>query len=321
MARFVDLSIPAGGWSSELAYFVCTIHRAIQFTINRADCDPYKAVCESYDASVVSNFDPLVPTVKIVTYSRGTGPNDRWTIMSIRGTETLASWSSNITGYPPRTDTRIRGKCHGYFLDAAQRLWLQLETTFRNTVGNGRCLFTGHSLGGAIALAMSWFLKNSKPNGVGSIVTLGAPRLGDPVFANPVELQPAAIMRLENADDGFCNLPPTNIIYPVDSGWGPLFPGFAEFRHAGAGYTISSTEGVRPQASWNAEPLARTLINRGHRTLFDRAVPHSNFEYTRRLRNTMLLQPMDDSTISVPWLDEVNANISHINGESAEPFE
>lgn len=320
MARFVDLTIPPSGWDSELMYLVCTIHRAMQFAEGYADADPYKAVCDGYISSRISNFDPLVPTVKIVTYNRGTGPLDRWTICSIRGTESWQSWVGNLLTFSQGVDARVRGKIHAYFLDAAQRLWLQVGTGLKDVVGNGRCMFTGHSLGGALAVLMAWFLKADKPIAPAAVVTLGSPRIGNYAFANPRELQPCPIVRLENAFDPVCSVPTDPHMVLVDTGWGPLYLSYLEFQHVGRGYVIHQREGIRGSDDWAPGTIARTVEDSGARNALDVVFTHSNTEYTRRLRNTMSFQPQDQSTVNVPWLDNVNERISEISGDAWRPL-
>lgn len=129
---------------------------------------------------------------------------DRVSIVAFRGTEGLGDWLHNIdilgTDFPP-----TGGRVHGGFV----RAWSVVGDLVRRALdeGQGRTVwFTGHSLGGAIAVLAAAAEAARKPAGV---VTFGQPRLLDRTGARTIaNLFGQDYVRIVNDTDVVARVPP-----------------------------------------------------------------------------------------------------------------
>lgn len=96
-------------------------------------------------------------------------------VVAFRGTKTLRDWKSNLSILPTR---RTWGVLHRGFALAAEALWPQIELAIREAGASGKKItFTGHSLGGAMAVvgALKAHYELNVP--VLGIITFGQPPL------------------------------------------------------------------------------------------------------------------------------------------------
>jgi len=116
-------------------------------------------------------------------------------VIAFRGTDTLLDWLDfNVDLAPVRWEAG--GKVHRGFKEAFDAVWNRLEPARRPGVP---LIFTGHSLGGALAtLAAS----RQAPT---STYTFGSPRVGDAVFGATVPRQ--AFFRIVNNRDLVTDVP------------------------------------------------------------------------------------------------------------------
>jgi|APCry1669188970_1035186.scaffolds.fasta_scaffold03642_3 triacylglycerol lipase len=116
-----------------------------------------------------------------------------------RGTSGFEGWLSNLKAI--QTDWPGGGSVHSGFKTDFLGLWQKIEPILNNI--DLPIYFTGHSLGGALAvLAASIFP-------VKAVYTFGAPKTGDAVFAE--SLKNARIYRFENNRDIITTVPPSAI--------------------------------------------------------------------------------------------------------------
>ncbi|MCI5144635.1 MAG: lipase family protein, partial [Candidatus Electrothrix sp. AR3] len=111
-------------------------------------------------------------------------------IVAFRGSEAnLEDWVTNKkflkTSWPK--DNPL-GRVHRGFYDALESIWLgdKLQKEILKLRTNGQSIwFTGHSLGGALAVlaAATLHLQEKKDGFLGGVYTFGQPRLGNPDFA------------------------------------------------------------------------------------------------------------------------------------------
>ncbi|GMR33359.1 hypothetical protein PMAYCL1PPCAC_03554, partial [Pristionchus mayeri] len=83
------------------------------------------------------------------------------------------------------------GRVNAYFHDVYDVFMRPLETLLANyKYRDHRVLFTGHSIGGAFATlaAVKTHVKRLRPPHEISLITFGAPRVGDAVFAHVAEV-------------------------------------------------------------------------------------------------------------------------------------
>ena len=94
-------------------------------------------------------------------------------VIAFRGTQPdkIADWVRDLDIWP--TWRRGLGMCHRGFVTGAESVLSDILHSFEG----GRLVITGHSLGGALALAFAGLLvRSSHP--VEAVVTFGSPRLG-----------------------------------------------------------------------------------------------------------------------------------------------
>ncbi len=116
-----------------------------------------------------------------------------------RGTCGFEGWLSNLKAI--QTCWPGGGSVHSGFKTDFLRLWEKIESTLLKI--DLPLYFTGHSLGGALAiLAASVFPAKA-------VYTFGAPKTGDAVFAD--SLKKARIYRFENDRDIITTVPPSAI--------------------------------------------------------------------------------------------------------------
>ena len=110
------------------------------------------------------------------------------------------------------------GEVHQGFYEALQRVWSNIDLTIKTYQDNSQKLwFTGHSLGGALAmLSAAMFL--DEPEKVGGLYTFGQPRVGDVSFAKRFDkVLKERVFRFVNNNDIVPRVPPRAMKY-ADAG-------------------------------------------------------------------------------------------------------
>lgn len=180
-------------------------------------------------------------------------------VLSFRGTDGLHDWLTNLR--TALQEWPAGGSVHAGFQRALDDVWPQLEPELEE-LGDRPVLYTGHSLGGALAtLAAS--RRAARTGGAGgplAVYTFGGPRVGDEGFGET--LAGVRLYRVVNRGDWFAGLPP-------ESRW-------LRFCHVGEPRPISlPPRGERPPGS-KRPPLP------GRRRWFDpppRLCDHSPVNY------------------------------------------
>jgi hypothetical protein len=123
-------------------------------------------------------------------------------VVAFRGTEARerVDWATNLRARLVPFDAG--GSVHGGFLRALEHeeTWRQLERHIREHQGKRRLVFTGHSLGGALASLAAARHPNSR-----LLYTFGAPKVGDRDFARNTARDH---QRIVNGRDLVPRLPP-----------------------------------------------------------------------------------------------------------------
>ncbi|KAI8613818.1 Alpha/Beta hydrolase protein [Chytriomyces sp. MP71] len=156
-------------------------------------------------------------------------PNSNTIIIAFRGTNSLDTWISDLLIAKPDYDLPSAPpgtKVHYGFLSLWQTVRVEVIENVIHLLeahndSNPRILFTGHSLGGALAtIAAVDIFQHLHDRLVPSQVTLltfGQPRVGNPTFSNWVNaFNFSNTFRVTNQDDWTPHLP-------------PLFSGFKHF--------------------------------------------------------------------------------------------
>ncbi|GGX26599.1 lipase family protein [Streptomyces noursei] len=200
-------------------------------------------------------FRPPFPLQDTQAYTLG---GRHMIITAFRGTEPaeLRDWLSDATT-PPWPGPGGRGHVHYGFAEALESVWPQVLTTLKEFRDNDQALyFTGHSLGGALAMLAGARLHFEDPKlTADGVYTFGQPRTCDPVLAK--EFNSAftdRMYRFVNNNDIVPQLPPE----PV-------------FRHVSALRHIDSRGAVH-----NTMPLIGGLLDRGRGLTADLLAPASD---------------------------------------------
>jgi hypothetical protein len=116
-------------------------------------------------------------------------------LVAFRGSITPEDWIRDFIFLPIETTTHPQlGPCHAGFLDDA----MSIVPEVLNAVGDKPSIYTGHSLGGAVALGVAALMYAAGKMPV-KVVTFGAPRFGMRDFVNFTS--PLAITQYRRGND------------------------------------------------------------------------------------------------------------------------
>ncbi|MGD3108172.1 lipase family protein [Streptomyces sp. YGL11-2] len=199
-------------------------------------------------------FRPPFPLPDVQAY---TLTGQHMIITTFRGAEpaALRDWLAG-SGTPPWPGPGGRGTAHPGFAEALDAVWPQILTALKEFRDNDQTLwFTGHGLGGALAMLAAARLHFEDPRlPADGVYTFGQPRACDPVLAQEVNSAFAHRMyRFANHDDIVPQLPPE----PV-------------FRHVSALRYIDARGGVH-----NTMPLTGGLLGHTQRLTAELLAPAS----------------------------------------------
>jgi len=103
-------------------------------------------------------------------------------VLAFRGTDECGDWLTNLKLVPRHT---AWGLVHAGFDDATTSFWPEIPRRVREARDAGRRVyFTGHSLGGAIALLAAAKLVERTEGDVDLLCTFGQPAVGGGTFCN-----------------------------------------------------------------------------------------------------------------------------------------
>lgn len=127
------------------------------------------------------------------------GAFDPFAVLVFRGTRGFRSWPSNLNSR--HESWPCGGSVHGGFKTGFNGLWQKIEPVLSEI--DFPLFFTGHSLGGALAVLAA----SMRPEAV--VYTFGAPKTGNAVFSS--SLKSTRIYRVENNHDLIPAMPPFSI--------------------------------------------------------------------------------------------------------------
>ncbi|MFW6373581.1 MAG: lipase family protein [Thermodesulfobacteriota bacterium] len=198
-------------------------------------------------------------------------PDRPFAILAFRGTTGFETWLSNLNTF--QVPWMGEGLVHGGFKKEFYKLWYEVE----DLLSELRCpvFYTGHSLGGALAVMAASL---APPR---AVYTFGAPKAGDAVFAN--SLQRIRIYRLINNRDIVPTVPPSQI--PFD------------FCHCGELLSFFNKNGhpkeapSQPEESPSFPGALRQVTSQLRRRLLDPPdflIDHAPVNYTAHLTEELL---------------------------------
>jgi pimeloyl-ACP methyl ester carboxylesterase len=145
-------------------------------------------------------------------------------IVAFRGTEQLPEdWITDLDAKPKLRPWDVKGESifvHTGFADALDAVWAQLRPLL--LASKHPVWFTGHSLGGALAVLAAYRLSQCEgpvtPT-VGGVYTFGQPRVGNPDLARSIPAQLSQrIFRYVNSSDIVPLVPPSTPVEYVHFG-------------------------------------------------------------------------------------------------------
>ena len=129
----------------------------------------------------------LLDTFGFVTYNSV----DNEIVVSFRGTNgaDFLNWMTNIVYYRVQYEDLVGSQVHSGFYTAYTSVSGQVRSAVKNLLAahgsNTPILFTGHSLGAALAtFAILDIKKNLNPSGTLKFYSFGSPRIGNQVFTD-----------------------------------------------------------------------------------------------------------------------------------------
>lgn len=125
----------------------------------------------------------------------GMSPEHRYAVLVFRGTSGLRNWLTNLRAVP--ADWAPGGRVHRGFQRALGKVWDAVRDRLDSI--DAPCLYTGHSLGGALATLAA----SLRPPV--ATYTFGAPRVGDREFVATLS---SPLFRVVNDRDIVTTLPP-----------------------------------------------------------------------------------------------------------------
>ena len=125
-------------------------------------------------------------------------------VIAFRGSASIQNWVTNLDASMIRTD--VGGVHRGFWL-AATSVSQQIARYIRNVSEPGsRVIYTGHSLGGALAVISARLLQSCGEIEPSAVVTFAAPRVGDLGFVAGLKRQD--ILQFIRIGDAVPHLPP-----------------------------------------------------------------------------------------------------------------
>lgn len=140
------------------------------------------------DPSANFQFSVFTNPTEKLKYSTILSKSNQYLFIVFRGTQEFENWAANLNFMSVHLKLEnLPTKVHAGFSNSQTLLQPNLVNLIKENPEVKTVIFTGHSLGGAIAQIMSTkfssWLKQKMPNTRFEVVTFGSPRVGDENFA------------------------------------------------------------------------------------------------------------------------------------------
>lgn len=197
-----------------------------------------------------------------------------YVFVGIQGTQTFGQWVLNVLGSAQVDVAPGYGAIAFVFGQQAGAVFAKVDPVIRSAIRSRRLVFTGHSLGGAIAQVLAvTYVKLGFTNTAAFV--FGSPRVGDEIFASIID---PFTYRAENQGDPIIGLPPTTWC-KVGASWpGDPPPPFCTYAAGGVCYTAD----ISGNLTFGSSPPPTETIVEDFFT--GNMIYHYAQEYTRRLR-------------------------------------
>ncbi|KAI8959102.1 alpha/beta-hydrolase [Daldinia sp. FL1419] len=135
-------------------------------------------------------------------------------VASVRGSHSVRNWIADLSFIPLPCDLADDCLIHSGFLAS----WKEIEDDLLDGVSEAKkanpsykIIFTGHSLGGAVATVAAGYARDQGYEL--DLYTYGSPRVGNQAFVDFVTAQPGGEFRVTHLDDPVPRLPPIAVDY------------------------------------------------------------------------------------------------------------
>ncbi|WP_190812532.1 lipase family protein [Saccharopolyspora pogona] len=204
-----DYQLPHAYWLAKAAKLAYADEAEIRETTRQWGFDD----CDYFHAELDASF-PIEDTQGFVARS------DKMIIVAFRGTEPkkIKDWltDTNTLAAPGPAG---KGLVHVGFSRALDSIYPRVRDAVKRFKDNGQTLwFTGHSLGGALAMLASARMYFEDPNLLpDGVYTFGQPRTCDRLLATPYnQALTSRVFRFVNNNDIVPKLPPEPVFHHVD---------------------------------------------------------------------------------------------------------
>lgn len=183
------------------------------------------------------------------------------TILLVEGANTVTQGFNLVNGYGTIPSDPALPGVNNYLSQCCHTIWEMGLVV--DLLPSRRVILSGHSLGGAIALAMHGFLRNSQIGEDVSTITFGSPRTGNNVFTS--QMVGADITRLMNSIDPVPLVPPQANQAPLSQ---VLIPSaqlveWNRYEHTQGG-KVQRTDGTRFDSVLSSDVLLNPQLNLGN---------------------------------------------------------
>ncbi|KAI8057331.1 Alpha/Beta hydrolase protein [Syncephalis plumigaleata] len=172
--------------------------------------------------------------------------NDKYQriIVAFRGSVDISSWIQNLNFGKTKVDwlNNDDAEVHAGFVNCYHTIRSDLKSTIADVAKRFpkyTVTFTGHSLGGALAILAALDTNISTPSINQQVVTFGAPRIGNPTFGNMVSTR---LYQAANSRTGGILPSPVRVVNYNDI-VPRLPPSMFDYQHHDAEVWINSGEG------------------------------------------------------------------------------
>ncbi|WP_181592743.1 lipase family protein [Paenibacillus sp. YN15] len=168
-------------------------------------------------------------------------------VIAFRGTKEAGDWKKDLLAaqlpYPYQPDKGWR--THAGFTELYRLLRPGLQKALGRAKSNRRLFITGYSLGGALACLCAMDPAVRRRAASVRLYTFGAPRVGNPAFAEALSKRTASCIRAHNDGDWVPTMPPEKFLG-------------AEYRHGGRSFPLHNRK-LTPVSSHSFQTYLEAL--------------------------------------------------------------
>ena len=171
-----------------------------------------KKLCQECVNSYGGKYGKVKNKLKNVTYidtgrvEAHVGELEKYIVVVFRGSDGFEDWKDNLDFEKTCISLDSKIKVHNGFWGQVLNIRHEIQNEIINRVKKNKdkkIIFTGHSLGGALATIFSWLYFLDK----NICITFGSPRVGNRYFVNSFNNIVKESFRYVNGEDSVCKVP------------------------------------------------------------------------------------------------------------------